>query len=88
MQMELHNTSMRHVGMNRDVLRETVQSHMTVGQSYMLKSKYETESKTGFVRCKLVSFSKNAAVFEHKNGAKESFTYQEICSVLMSGEIE
>jgi len=81
-------TSMRHVGMNRDAMREAVQSQMTVGQSYNVKSKHETESKDGFVRCRLVSFSKNAAVFEHKNGTKESFAYQELCSVLMGGVTE
>lgn len=82
-------TSMRHVGMNRDDLREVVQSRLLIGQQYFLKSKHECiEKKSGFVRCKLVLFSKNAAVFEHKNGTKESFTYQEIYSALIEGEIK
>lgn len=89
MQMGLHNTSMRHVGMNREAAKEAVQSRMYIGQQYLLKSQHEgVEKKNGFARCKLVSFSRNAAIFEHKNGTKETFTYQEICSALMDGEIK
>lgn len=82
-------TSMRHVGMNRESTREVVQSLYKIGQQYLLKSRHEgVEMKDGFARCKLVLFSRNAVVFEHRNGTKESFTYQDIWRMQMDGEIK
>lgn len=81
-------TSMCHVGMNREAAKEAVQSKLKIGQQYLVKSQHEgVEKKDGLVRCKLVLFGKNAAVFEHRNSTKESFTYQDIWRMLMDNEI-
>lgn len=45
MQMGLHNTSMRHVGMDREAAKEVVKSRMYIGQQYLLKSRNEGVEK-------------------------------------------
>ena len=86
-----HRTvSMCHVGMTREAVKEAVKSRLSIGQQYQLKSgRDHTEDKrcNNIVRCKLESFSRNAAVFECKDGTKETFTYQELWQMLMKQEL-
>ena len=83
-------TRMRHVGMNREAVKEAVKSRLVIGQQYQLKSgKDHTEDKrcNNFVCCKLEYFSRNSAVFENTDGTKESFTYQELWQMLMKQDL-
>lgn len=81
-------TSMRHVGMSREAAKEAVLTKLAIGQQYRLKSSHkDPEEKGGFARCKLTDLSRNFAVFEHKDGTKETFTYQEIYRMMMDEEI-
>ena len=89
--LETRTTSMRHVGMNREAMREIVEGQLQIEQQYILQSERETakdERCKGFVRCKLMSFGKRIAVFKHQDDTMESFTYQDICRMLMAGEIK
>lgn len=84
-------TSMCHVGMNREAVKEAVKSRLVTGQQYQLKSgreHIEDKRSNNFVCCKLEYFSRNAAVFEHKDGTKEAFTYQELWQMLLTGEFK
>ena len=78
------NEYMQHTGMNRESYREAMLNKLAIGQQYRLKSKREHIEKDT-VRCKLTDLSRNMAVFEHKDGKKESFTYQELWSMMMEG---
>lgn len=83
-------TSMRHIGMTRDAMKEAVKSRLTVGQQYQLKSgrdDSEDKRRNNIVCCKLISFSRNTAEFEHEDGTKETFTYQELWTMLMERKI-
>lgn len=61
-------------GLKREEIKAAVLRKLCMGNTYMLKS--EKTEKTE--KMKLVDFSKNVAVFETKNGIKESFTYSEL----------
>lgn len=83
-------TYMRHVGMTREAMKEVVKSRLIIGQQYQLKSgRDDPEDKrcNNIVHCKLISFSRNAAVFEHGDGTKETLTYQELWTMLMKRKI-
>ena len=58
-------------GLKREEIKAAVLRKLCMGNTYMLKSE-KTE------KMKLVELSKNVAVFETKNGIKESFTYSEL----------
>lgn len=79
-------TSMRHVGMSREATKETVLSKLAIGQQYRLKSTSATPDDAGkVVKCSLSELSRNVAVFLHKNGTRESFTYQELWTQILDG---
>lgn len=83
-------TSMKHVGMTRDAMRDAVKGRLSVGQQYRMQSgrdNSEDKRRNNPTRCKLLYFSRNAAVFEHGDGATETFTYQELWAMLMEGKI-
>lgn len=77
-------TSMRHVGMNKEAMKEAVLAKLAIGQQYYIDSVHEGY---GNVRVRLVSFSKRFAVFQHKNGTTESFTYSELWRQMMAGTL-
>lgn len=82
----MNSESMRHVGMNRNAMKEAVLQKLGLGQQYRLKSIHATPNDNPVdARCKLVEISENVAVFKHKNGYTESFTYQELWIQMMSG---
>lgn len=86
MQMGLHRESMYHIGMNREAIKEAVLQKVAIGQQYRLKSVSATSNEGGKeVRCRLTHFSQNVAVFLHKNGTSESFTYQDLWMQMMDG---
>lgn len=88
MQMGLHNTSMSHVGMNREAVREAIQSKLVIGQKYQLKSVNATkDDKAVAAVCELMSFGKNSAIFKHRNGTLESFVYQELWTQITKGDL-
>ena len=77
-------TSMRHIGMNQKAIKEAVLSKLAIGQQYYVKSVHEGYESA---QCKLVDLSTKVAVFEHKNGTTESFTYSELWRQIMVGEL-
>lgn len=77
-------TSMRHMGMNAEAMKEAVLCNMGIGQQYRIKSTHEGY---GVVKCTLVELSNKVAVFEHKNGTRESFQYSELWNQMMSGAV-
>lgn len=84
--MEIRNESMRHIGMNRDATRDAVQKKLILGQKYRLKSVNATSNDNpADAKCRLIELSKNAAVFLHKNGTTESFTYQDLWKQMIDG---
>ena len=86
MQMGLHKESMVHLGMNRMAMKEAALQNLTIGQQYRLQSASATQNdNTVTAKCQLMELCKNFAVFKHKNGYTESFTYQEIWIQMMSG---
>ena len=88
MQMGLHNTSMSHVGMTREAMKEAVTKKLKVGQKYQLKSVNATkDEKPVAAVCELMSFSTNSAIFKHRNGTLENLTYQELWTQIMDGDL-
>lgn len=90
MQAETRTTSMKHVGMTRDAMREAVKVRLHIGQQYQIQSgrdNAEDKRKNSITRCKLLYFSKNTAAFEDGDGSMETFTYQELWAMLMKGKI-
>lgn len=88
MQMGIHNTSMRHVGMNRESAKEAVMQKLVIGQQYQLKSVNATkDEKPVAVVCELMSFGKNTAIFKHRNSTLENFTYQELWTQITKGDL-
>lgn len=86
MQMGLHKESMVHLGMNRMAMKEAALQNLAIGQQYRLQSVSATQNdNTVTAKCQLMELCKNFAVFKHKNGYTESFTYQEIWIQMMSG---
>ena len=84
--MGLHNTSMCHVGMNRAAIKEAVLQKLAIGQQYRLRSVSATTHENGKeVKCRLTDISRNVAVFLHKNGTSESFTYPDLWIQMMDG---
>ena len=86
---EHRTTAMCHVGMNRDAVREAVKNKLIIGQQYMMEVNRDIENdkkKKPQIRCELVSFSQNTAVFKHvgKN-MTETLTYQDIWRMLVEG---
>lgn len=84
----IHNTSMCHVGMNREAMKEAVLQKLAIGQQYRVRSVSATTHENGkVVKCRLTDLSRNVAVFLHKNGTSESFTYQELWMQMMDGTL-
>ena len=84
-------TSMRHVGMNREAIRTAVKNRLSIGQQYLVESSRDLEEdgrKAKKCRFVLESYSRNFAVFRH-SGKKtvETFTYQELWQMLMEEKI-
>lgn len=78
--------SMRHVGMNRADIKEAVLQKLVIGQQYVLKSVNATPNDGPVdARCTLAELNRNMAVFKHKDGTRETFTYQEIWKMLLEG---
>lgn len=76
---------MHYVG-NRESMKEAVLQNLAIGQKYRLQSVSATPNdNTVTAKCQLVELCRNFAVFKHKNGYTESFTYQEIWIQMMSG---
>lgn len=91
MQVGVRATRMNYSGMTRENMREAVKNQLIIGQQYLLKSgrdDSEDKRRNHMARCTLLEFSRNAAVFEHIDKRKETFTYQEICTMLMNGKIQ
>lgn len=85
--MEIRNESMRHIGMNRDSMKEVVLKRLAIGQQYRLKSINATSKDYPVsVICTLMDLNRNMVVFKHKNGTLESFTYQEIWTQMQCGD--
>lgn len=83
----IHNTSMCHVGMNREAMKEAVLQKLAIGQQYRLKSMHAAKGDVPKPAiCTLMEFSQNVVVFKHKNNTLESFTYQEIWTQMASGD--
>ena len=86
---EFRTDSMRHIGMNRDAIREAVKSRLVIGQQYVMENGRdvaEDERKRVTVRCRLISFSRNVAVFKQIGKTfTETLTYQEIWKMLVEG---
>lgn len=83
--------SMRYVGMKREDIKEVVLQKVAIGQQYYFKSdKDHTEDKryNNYVKGKLISLSRNVAVFEHSDGTRESLTYQDIWRKLLEGDFK
>ena len=86
--MGLHNTSMCHVGMNRESMKKAVLQNLAIGQQYRVKSTSATQHEGGkVVKCRLTELCKNMAVFTHKNGTTESFIYPELWIQMMNGTL-
>ena len=82
--------SMRHVGMTREAMKSAVMERLNIGQQYQFTSGRDDSSDkrvNNVVYCKLLYFSRNAAVFEDKDGRKETLTYQELWQMLMKRKI-
>ncbi|MGN1155530.1 MAG: hypothetical protein ACI4TK_05095 [Agathobacter sp.] len=62
------------IGIKREDIKAEVLTGLCIGNTYMLKSGKTEKTE----KMKLVELSKNVAVFETKNGIKESFTYAEL----------
>lgn len=85
---ETRTTSMRHVGMTREAYREAVVKKLVIGQKYRLKSVNATKDEKAVAAvCELMSLSEKTAVFKHRNGTLEGFTYQELWSQMMCGDL-
>lgn len=81
--------SMRHVGMNRADMKEAVLQKLVIGQQYILKSVNATPNDGPVdARCTLIELGKNMAIFKHRNGTRETFTYTEIWKMLMEGNFK
>ena len=87
--MGLYNTSMCSVGMNRVAIKDAVLQKLVIGQQYRIRSVSATPNDEGkVVKCRLTDISRNMAVFLHKNGTSESFTYQDLWMQMMDGTLE
>ena len=86
--VENRATSMCHIGMNREAARDAVQSKLIIGQQYQLKSINATNTdKPVTAVCELMSFGRNSAIFKHRNGTLETFTYQELWTQIMNKDL-
>lgn len=86
--VENRATSMRHVGMNREAARENVIQKLAIGQQYQLKSVNAAEKDSSAKAvCELMSFGKNTAIFKHRNGTLETFTYQELWTQIVDKDL-
>ena len=74
--------------MDRKEMKDAVINELTIGRKYQVVSRQSDEKRSTFAKCRLIAFSRNFAVFEHKNGLKETFTYQELWTQLLAGEIK
>lgn len=79
---------MCHAGMNREEMKEAVLRNLVIGQQYRIRSVSATPNDEGkVVKCRLTDISRNMAVFLHKNGTSESFTYQDLWMQMMDGTL-
>lgn len=86
--MEICNTSLYHTGIEKSAMKEAVLQKLAIGQQYKIKSVHASPLDEGkVVKCQLEELSKNVAVFRHKNGTTESFTYQELWIQMMNGTL-
>ena len=73
--------------MKREDMKKGVLSKLGIGQQYKVKSIHKDPDGGGNITtCKLVELSTHVAVFRHKNGTNESFTYPELWRQIMAGE--
>lgn len=64
-----------------------MQKKLAIGQQYRLKSVNATgEDRAKMVVCTLLELGKNIAIFKHKNGTLETFTYQDLWKQMMDGD--
>lgn len=78
----VHNTAV-----SRDAARDAVQSRLTIGQQYRLKSVKNTEhDKPVDAVCTLLEMGRNILIFKHRGGLREAFTYQEILKQIQEGD--
>ena len=76
-------------GITKDEMREAVLGRLGIGQQYSLKSIHKDPEGNGhIVKCKLVELCNRVAVFRHKNGTCESFTYPELWIQMMAGDFQ
>ena len=88
MQMGLHKASMCNSGTHTAAMKEAVLKKLAIGQQYRLRSVNATPNDGGMVvKCRLTDISRNMAVFVHKNGMTESFTYPELWIQMMDGTL-
>lgn len=81
-------TSMRLDGMTREEMKAVVLGRLGIGQQYQLTSLHKDPEEGHSVKCRLVELSTHVAVFQHKNGTNESFTYPELWRQMMAGEFK
>ena len=78
--------SVQYRGMDRESMKEAVMQKLAIGQQYQIKSVSATPNDNPVdTKCRLTELSRNVAVFIHKNGTSESFTYQELWMQMMAG---
>ena len=73
--------------MSREETKDTVINMLTIGRMYKVASGQKDGERPAPAKCRLIEFDRNFAVFEHKNGSKETFAYQELWRQLLAGEI-
>ena len=87
MQMGLRNAQIQCAGMSREATREAVQKRLVIGQQYRLKSVNTTKDDTPKdAVCELILLNNTMAVFKHKNGTLETFTYQDLWKQMVDRE--
>lgn len=74
-------------GMTREEMKDDVLKKLTIGQQYRLKSLHAANKEYPVsALCRLIELSVNVAVFKHKNGYAESFTYPDLWIQMMCGD--
>lgn len=80
-------TSMRHVGMTEQSIRDIVKKKLAIGQQYRIRTvRTRIDEKDELVRAKCVDISTHVVTFKHRDGTRESFTYWTIWQQMLSGD--
>lgn len=74
-------------GITREAAKEAVKKKLQIGKRYLINSAHKDQEDGNLSKVKLTEFSTFVAVFKHKNGTRESFTYPELYRQLLAGEL-